>query len=219
MARLCPQFWTPPVRNAPASIAAQRHAAGSIRISRGPSCCCSSAIAGIAIRANFKIYLLLQFCSNWVEFFYNTQKTQTQKMMDQNFEIRILWFLRIFLKFSNRRRTVPLQPIWTIMVAAKLDHSRVLLTKFHQNRLTLKGRSASQRHTDRQTRLKIMALQICNRANDNHHNCLSISSVSRTQSNSTQRRHIQCQWSHRNINSVSTTTLGYSYVMVHSQCR
>jgi len=33
---------------------------------------------------------------------------------------------------------VPLRPIWTIMVAAKLDHSRVLGTKFRQNHLTLK---------------------------------------------------------------------------------
>jgi len=56
-----------------------------------------------------------------------------------------------FLKFSKRRHTVPLRPIWTIMVAAKLDQSRVLVTKFHQNRSTLKGRSAGQRHTDRQT--------------------------------------------------------------------
>jgi len=48
------------------------------------------------------------------------------------------------------------------MVAAKLDQSRVLVTKFRQNRLTLKGRSAGQRHTDRQTRLKVMALQVCN---------------------------------------------------------
>jgi len=58
------------------------------------------------------------------------------------------------------------------MVVAKLDQSRVLVTKFRQNRLTLKGRSASQRHTDRQThththidrqtRLKIRALQVCN---------------------------------------------------------
>jgi len=40
-----------------------------------------------AIAANFKIYLLRQFCSNRVQFFYNTQ---TQKKMDQNFEIRIL---------------------------------------------------------------------------------------------------------------------------------
>ena len=62
-----------------------------------------------------------------------------------------LWFLRIFLKFSKRRRPVPLRPIWTIRVAAKLDQTRVLVTKFHQNRLTTKGRSAGQRHTDRQT--------------------------------------------------------------------
>jgi len=31
--------------------------------------------------------------------------------------------------------------------AAKLDHSRVLVTKFHQNWSMLKGRSAGQRHT------------------------------------------------------------------------
>jgi len=75
-----------------------------------------------------------------------------------------------FLKFSKRRHAVPLQPIWTIMVAAKRDHSRVLVSKFHQNRSTLKGRSAGQRHTgrqtDRQTRLKIRALQVCNQANN-----------------------------------------------------
>jgi len=46
---------------------------------------------------------------------------------------------------------VPLWPIWTIMVAAKLDRSRVLVTKFHQNRSTVKGRSAGQRHTHRHT--------------------------------------------------------------------
>jgi len=75
------------------------------------------------------------------------------------------------LKFSKRRRAVPLRPIWTIMVAAKVDQSRVLVTKFRQNRLTMKGRSAGagQRHTDRQnhrqTRLKILALQVCDRAN------------------------------------------------------
>jgi len=59
-------------------------------------------------------------------------------------------FENIF-KFSKRHRAVPLRPIWTIMVAAKLDQSRVLETKFRQNRLTLKGRSAGQRHTDTQT--------------------------------------------------------------------
>jgi len=37
------------------------------------------------------------------------------------------------------------------MVEAKLDQSGVLVTKFRQNRSTLKGRSAGQRHTNRQT--------------------------------------------------------------------
>jgi len=37
------------------------------------------------------------------------------------------------------------------MVATKLDHSGVLVTKFRQNRSTLKVRSASQRHTHRHT--------------------------------------------------------------------
>ena len=55
------------------------------------------------------------------------------------------------MKFSKRRRAVPLRPIWTIMVAAKLYQSRVLATKFHQNRSTLKGRSAGQTHTHRHT--------------------------------------------------------------------
>jgi len=94
---LRPQFRTPPVPNVPssecppASIAARRCAAGSIRISGRASGCCSSAIAGITIGAKFKMYLFRQFCSNRVEFCYNTQETQTQKkMMDPNFEIRIL---------------------------------------------------------------------------------------------------------------------------------
>jgi len=72
----------PPVPNAPVRNAPKLrslHAAASIRISRQASCCCSSAIAGMAIGANFKIYLLRQFCSNRVEFFYNTHDTQAQK--------------------------------------------------------------------------------------------------------------------------------------------
>jgi len=86
----------PPVPNAASSecpqaaIAARHGAGGSIRISRQASCCCSSAIAGIAIGANIKMHLLRQFCSNRVQIFYNTQETQMQKTMDQNFEIRIL---------------------------------------------------------------------------------------------------------------------------------
>jgi len=46
---------------------------------------------------------------------------------------------------------VPLRPIWAIMVVAKLEQSRVIVTKFYQKRLTFEGRSAGQRHTDRQT--------------------------------------------------------------------
>jgi len=35
-----------------------------------------------------------------------------------------------FLKLSKRRRAVPVLPIWTIMVAAKLDYSRSLWPSF-----------------------------------------------------------------------------------------
>ena len=56
----------------------------------------------------------------------------------------------IFLNFQKKHCAVPLWPIWTIMAAAKLDQSRVLVTKFRQNRSTLKGRSAGQ-ETHRQT--------------------------------------------------------------------
>ena len=45
------------------------------------------------------------------------------------------------------------------MVAAKLDQIRVLVTKFRQNRFTLKAITAGQRHTDRQMQVKIRALQ------------------------------------------------------------
>jgi len=56
------------------------------------------------------------------------------------------------------------------MVAAKQDQSRGLVTKFRENRLTLKVEvpvrdTQTDRQTDRQTRLKIMALQVYNRAN------------------------------------------------------
>jgi len=103
------------------------------------------------------------------KFFFTTHRRHRLKKWWTRilkFELCDFWE---FLKFSKRRRAVPLQPIWTIMVAAKLDQSRVLVTKFRQNRSTLKGRSAGQRqtdtHTDRQTRMKIRALQVCNRAN------------------------------------------------------
>jgi len=48
---------------------------------------------GAAGMANFKIYLLRQFCSNRVNFFTIHRRHRCKKMMDQNFEIRFLWFL------------------------------------------------------------------------------------------------------------------------------
>jgi len=99
-----------------ASIAARRRAAGSIRISRRASCCCSSATAGIATGANFKIYLLRQFCSNRVLFFTTHRRHRRKKMMDQNFEIRILWFLRIFWNFQKgiaRSLCGRSRPLWS----------------------------------------------------------------------------------------------------------
>ena len=151
-ARLRPQFRMPPVRNAHwASIAARRRAAGSITISRRASCCCSSAIAGIAIGANFKMYLLRPFCANRVEIFFAVHRRHRRKNDGPEFWNSNSVIFERFLKFSKRRRAVPLRPIWTIMVAAKLDQSTVLVTKFRSNRSTLKGRSAGQRHTDRLT--------------------------------------------------------------------
>jgi len=70
----CPQFRMPR-----ASIAARRRAAGSIAISRQASCCCSSAIARITIAANFKMYLLHQFCSNRVQTFFTIHRIHRRK--------------------------------------------------------------------------------------------------------------------------------------------
>jgi len=90
---------------------------------------------------------------DWTRIFFTIHRRQTQKMMDQNFEIRILWFLRIFWNFEKASRGPS---------AADLDHYGRCQTRSEwgpcdqvsSNRLTLKGRSASQRHKDRQTRLK-----------------------------------------------------------------
>jgi len=147
-----PQFRMPPIRNAPrASIAARSRATGSITISWRASCCCSSAIAGLAIGANFKMYLVHQFSWNRVKIFLQyTGDTDAKNDGPELWNSNSVIFEN-FLKFSKRRREVPLRPIWTIMVAAKVDQSRVLVTQFHQNRLKLKGRSAGQTHTHRQT--------------------------------------------------------------------
>jgi len=84
-ALLRPQFRTPPVPNARssecprASIVARRRAAGSITISRPASCCCSNAIAGIDIGANFKMYLLRHFCANRAEFSFTIHRRHRRK--------------------------------------------------------------------------------------------------------------------------------------------
>ena len=83
-------------------------------------------------------------------FVCNTQETQTQKRWTRILKFEFCDFENFF-KFSKRRRAAPLRPIWTI-VAAKLDHSRVLVTKFRKNRSTLKGKvPVRDTHTDRQT--------------------------------------------------------------------
>ena len=102
-------------------------------------------------RGNFTMYLRRQFCSNRVEIFLQYTGDIGAKNDGPEFWNSNSMIFENFLKFSKRRRAVPLRPIWAIMVAAKLDHSRGLVTKFRQNRLTLKGRSADQRHTDRHT--------------------------------------------------------------------
>jgi len=107
---------------------------------------------GVAGMADFKIYLLRQFCSNRVEFFTVHRRRRRKKRMDQKFEIRFKWFLRI-LEILKKALRGPSATDLAIVVAAKLhvDQSMVLVTKFHQNQSTLKGRSAGQRHTERQT--------------------------------------------------------------------
>ena len=137
------QMWSSAVlraRRSALALAAKHQRAHSI----GRGCSVHTCITATA--ADFKMYLLRQFCSNGVDFFYNTQETQTQKNDGPEF-----WNSNsvIFENFWNFQKGVTLQLMWTIMVTAKLDHSRVLVTKFHQNRSMLKSRSAGQRHTDK----------------------------------------------------------------------
>jgi len=73
------------------------------------------------------------------QFFYNTQETQMQKHDGPELWNSNSVIFENFLKFSNRRRTVSLRPICTIMVAAKLDQSRVLVTKFCQKSVNVEG--------------------------------------------------------------------------------
>jgi len=169
-----PNLWTRPISSFWTYLFAVRlchtlpAANGVVRSATGmPQCvgACSEHAGGIALDGVSRRYLRygdkgrLQNVSppsvlfESSQIFCNTQETETQTQKNDGSEF---WnsnsvIFENFLKFSKRRRAVPLQPIWTIMVAAKVDQSRVLVTKFRQNRLTLKGRSAGRRHTDRQT--------------------------------------------------------------------
>ena len=55
----------------------------------------------MAIGADFKMYLLRQFCSNRVEIFTIHRRHRRKQMMDQNFEIRIVIFGNFFLNFQK----------------------------------------------------------------------------------------------------------------------
>jgi len=97
-------------------------------------------------------------------------------MMDQNFEIRILWFLRIFLNFQkgvarslcgrsgplwSRPNQIRVGSLWPSFV--KIGQSwRVEVPVRHTHTQT---DGQTERKADRQTRLKIRAIQVCNRAN------------------------------------------------------
>jgi len=83
----------PPVRNAPelrslhaaappvqSEYPAKRRAAAAVPLPESPQGQTSKSISSVSF---------VRIESN---FFYNTQDTQTQKMMDQNFEIRIVIF-------------------------------------------------------------------------------------------------------------------------------
>ena len=91
----------PPVPNAP-ELRSLHAAAPTVqfRISRRALCCCSSANAGTAIGANFKIYLLHQFCSNRVQFFTLHRRHRCKKWWTRILKF-ILWFERIFVNFQK----------------------------------------------------------------------------------------------------------------------
>ena len=99
-ARLRPQFQMPLVRGSVVRIRGMMRTqhfsirtslSSAVRPRRQYTAAARYDRREVAGMTNFKMYLLRQFCSNRVEFFYTTQKTPVQKMMDdQNFEIRIL---------------------------------------------------------------------------------------------------------------------------------
>ena len=64
------------------------HVAARWCLQRGRGCRVRTCV--MAVGADFKMYLLRQFCSNRVEFFTIHRRHRCKETMDQNFEIRIL---------------------------------------------------------------------------------------------------------------------------------
>jgi len=117
----------PPVPNAPSSecpkLRSQHHAAPPVQLQYPGE---RHAAAAVPLPESpygqtSKCIFSVRFVGIESNFFYNTQETQTQNMMDQNFEIEFCDFCEFFEIFKKASRGL-LRPIWTIMVAAKLDH-------------------------------------------------------------------------------------------------
>ena len=122
-ARLRAQFQMPPVRNH--GLMWTQHF--WIRTSVVDCCCTPPATPPVLPRQTMIGGRLPEWqtskCISSVSFvriesncFSNTQEPETQKMMDQNFEIRILWFLRIFWNFQKgvaRSLCDRSRPLWS----------------------------------------------------------------------------------------------------------
>jgi len=104
-------FW---IRTSLSSTAAALHATIGRRLPEWQTSKCISSVSFVWIESIF-----LQYTGD------TDAKDDGPKFWNSNSVI-----FQNFLKFSKRHRTVPLRPIWTIMVVAKLDQSRVLVTNF-----------------------------------------------------------------------------------------
>ena len=101
-ARLCPKFRMTPVRNTPefrslhattlpvqSEYPAKRRAAAAVPLPESPQGQTSKSISSVSF---------VRIESN---FFTIQRRHKRKKMMDQNFEIRTMWFLRIFWNFQK----------------------------------------------------------------------------------------------------------------------
>jgi len=102
----------PPVPNAPSSdprndadcgrnICGSAHLSSTAAARRRQYCCCMLRSAGGCRNGKLKNVSPPSVLFESSRFFYNTQETQTQKMMDQNFEIRIVIFENFFEIFKK----------------------------------------------------------------------------------------------------------------------